>query len=351
VRAAIESAQGERVDIARRSDPQPGTDATVREQTLALHRDDSPAILPNGRIDLGQFKNHFPQVADGTRLLQKMPRRLGLPGRDIDGSVLEPELPRDFELEDLAGPGTRVERNAKGEFLVAARDGFLNIDKTSQQISVTEKIVNREGVSQRTTGNLFLVGDHYEEHGEVQEHRTVEGRNMKFHADVFGGVVSHGGDLHLCANLAGGSVKNRGGSAAHRRPRFARRDRYARLRGAGGYAESSSIRRRQAALGRAVACDIVAEEVEIDEAIACSIAARRIHIRRAGSRRDVDAWSASACPIFSALDKQRAEETQAADELKAKLKDRQAASMPCWPCPSCATTWPPNSASAPAAWP
>jgi uncharacterized protein (DUF342 family) len=103
----------------------------VREQTLALHRDDSPAILANGRIDLGFFKNHFPQVAEGTRLLQKMPRRLGQPGRDIDGSVLEPELPRDFEIEDLAGPGTRVERNAKGEFLVAARDGFLNIDKPS----------------------------------------------------------------------------------------------------------------------------------------------------------------------------------------------------------------------------
>ena len=98
VRSAIESALGERVDIARRSDPQPGADATVREQTLALHRDDSPAILANGRIDLGFFKNHFPQVAEGTRLLQKMPRRLGQPGRDIDGSVLEAELPRDFEI-------------------------------------------------------------------------------------------------------------------------------------------------------------------------------------------------------------------------------------------------------------
>ena len=160
----------------------------MREQTLALHRDDSPAILANGRIDLGFFKNHFPQVAEGTRLLQKMPRRLGQPGRDIDGSVLEAELPRDFEIEDLAGPGTRVERNAKGEFLVAARDGFLNIDAKSQQVSVTEKIVNREGVSQRTTGNLILVGDHYEEHGEVQEHRTVAvfPAAMAFREEVIG---------------------------------------------------------------------------------------------------------------------------------------------------------------------
>jgi uncharacterized protein (DUF342 family) len=324
VRAAIEAAQGERVDIARRSDPQPGTDATVREQTLALHRDDSPAILPSGKIDLGQFKNHFPQVAEGTRLLQKMPRRLGLPGRDIDGSVLEPELPRDFELEDLAGPGTRVERNAKGEFLLAARDGFLNIDKTSQQISVTEKIVNREGVSQRTTGNLFLVGEHYEEHGEVQEHRSVEGHHMKFQADVFGGIVSHGGDLHLCANLAGGSVKNQNGSLRidGRVSRAVIDTRGCEVQA--GYVESSSIVAGKLKLGRAFACDIVAEEVEIDEAIACSIAARRIHILRAGSRREVDTLISLCLPDFSALDKQREEVKQVVAELQAKLKERQA---------------------------
>jgi uncharacterized protein (DUF342 family) len=323
VRVAIESAQGERVDIARRSDPQPGADATVREQTQALHRDDSPAILPNGRIDLGHFKNHFPQVADGTRLLQKMPRRLGLPGRGVDGSVLEPDLPRDFEIEDLAGPGTRVERNAKGEFLVAARDGFLNIDAKSQQVSITEKIINREGVSQRTTGNLILVGDHYEEHGEVQEHRTVEGRNMKFHADVFGIVVSHGGELHLCGNLAGGSVKSRGGKLQidGRVSRASVEARETEVQAA--YAESSSFVVGKLRLGRAVGCEIVAEEVDIDEAVACSIAARRITIRRAGSRRDVECLISICLPDFSALDKRRAEEVKRAEELTAKIKDRQ----------------------------
>ena len=323
VRVAIDSAQGERVDIARRSDPQPGADATVREQTQALHRDDSPAILPNGRIDLGHFKNHFPQVAEGTRLLQKMPRRLGLPGRAIDGGVIEPDLPRDFELEDLAGPGTRVERNAKGEFLVAGRDGFLNIDAKSQQVSITEKIINREGVSQRTTGNLILVGDHYEEHGEVQEHRTVEGRNMKFHADVFGIVLSHGGELHLCANLAGGSVKNQGGKVQidGRVSRASIEARESEVQAA--YAESSSFVVGKLRLGRAIACEIVAEEVDIDEAIACSIAARRITIRRAGSRRDVECLVSVCLPDFSALDLRRAEEAKVAGELTAKIRDRQ----------------------------
>lgn len=325
VRAAIESAQGERVDIARRVDPTPGTDATVREQTQALHRDDSPAILANGRIDLGQFKNHFPQVGSGTRLLQKVPRALGQPGRGIDGGVLEAALPRDFAIDDLAGPGTRVERNAKGEFLVAAMDGFLNIDKATQQISVTEKIINREGVNQRTTGNLVLYGDRYEEHGEVQEHRTVEGHHMSFHADVFGNVVSGGGDLHFRANLAGGTVRNSGGTVkVEGRISNATID----ARGcevSGGHAESATIIADRLHLGRAVACDIVAEEVDIDEAVSCSIAARRIRIRKAASRRDVDCLVNLCLPDYSGLDKARTEAEKAIAELAPQLAERQRA--------------------------
>lgn len=325
VRAAIESAQGERVVIARRREPQAGTDATVQEQTQALHRDDSPAILPSGRIDLGQFKNHFPQVAEGTRLLQKLPRRLGLPGRDIDGSVLEPALPRDFELEDLAGPGTRVERTAKGEFLVAARDGFLNFDAKSHEVAVTEKIINREGVSQRTTGNLFLVGEHYEEHGEVQEHRIVEGKHMTFHADVFGSVVSHGGEVHLRANLAGGSLHNQEGGSLRVDGHVSRATIDARgCEVCAGQVEGSRIVGGRVQLGRAVACDIVAEEVVIDEAISCSIAARRIQIRRSVARRDVECLVTLCLPDFTELDKRRVAETKAAEELRAKVGARQA---------------------------
>lgn len=325
VRAAIESGQGERVDIARRVDPTPGTDATVREQTQALHRDDSPAILPNGRIDLRQFKNHFPQVSAGTRLLQKVPRTLGLPGRGIDGGVLEAALPRDFAIDDLAGPGTRVERSAKGEFLVAAMDGFLTIDKATQQISVTEKIVNREGVNQRTTGNLVLYGDRYEEHGEVQEHRTVEGHHMNFHADVFGNVVSDGGDLHFRANLAGGTVKNNGSSVKVG----------GRISGAtidargcevfGGHAESAIIIARNLRLGRAVGCDIVAEDAEIDEAVSCSIAARRIRIRKTASRRDVDCLVNLCLPDYSGLDQARTEAEKAVAELALQIAERERA--------------------------
>ncbi len=323
VRAAIASGRVERVDIARRVDPSPGADATVQEQTDLLHRDDSPSILPSGKMDLGHFKNHFPQVKAGTQLLQKQPRRLGESGLDTDGTVLEPDVPRDFELEDMAGPGTRVERTAKGEFLVAAHDGFLNIDKKTHQISITEKIVNREGVSQRTTGNLQLVGDEYEEHGEVQEQRLVEGRHMSFHADVFGEIVSCGGNVHLHANLTGGSVKNPGGMT-----RFDGRVSRAVIEARGGelqanHAEGSTLVAATVRLGRAVACDIVAEEVEIDEALGCTIAARRVCIKRGGARRDTETLVTIGVPDYAELDKRRAELEKEVGAIRKRLAGKQ----------------------------
>lgn len=324
VRAAISSGRDERIDIARRVDPTAGADATVQEQTSALHRDDSPSILPNGKVDLSQFKNHFPQVSVGTRLLQKQPRRLGVPGIDTDGTVLEPDTPRDFNLEDLAGPGTRIERTAKGEFLVAARDGFLNIDTKSQQVSITEKIVNRDGVSLRTTGNLLLVGDHYEEHGEVQEHRVVEGKHMNFHSDVFGSIVSNGGQVHLYANLAGGSVRNLGGliqiDGRASRAVLEAREGEVRTR----YVESVTVVAGKVKLGRAVNCDIVAEDVEIDEAIGCTIAARNIRIKSAGARRDAETLITVCVPDFAALDQRRAESVKEIDKIKRRIAVKQA---------------------------
>lgn len=324
VRAAISSGRDERIDIARRVDPSPGADATVQEQTSALHRDDSPSILPNGKVDLSHFKNHFPQVAAGTRLLQKQPRHLGVPGIDIDGSALEPDTPRDFELDVMAGPGTRIERTAKGEFLVAARDGFLNIDTRSHQISVTEKIVNRAGVSLRTTGNLLLVGDHYEEHGEVQEHRMVEGRHMNFHADVFGRIVSNGGEVHLHANLAGGSVIDFEGLV-----RIDGRASNSVLEARAGevramYVENATVVAGKVKLGRAVNCDIVGEEVEIDEAIACTIAARSIRLASAGARRDAETLVTVCVPDFAALDRRRAVLAKEIDRLNRRIAAKQA---------------------------
>ena len=310
VKTAMVSEGMNRVVIARRTDPIPGTDASVKEKTNSLHRDDSPFILPNGRVNLGQFKNHFPQVSNGTCLLQKLGRELGVVGYNIDGRLLEPDLPRDFELEDLAGIGTRIERTAKGEFLFAARDGFLSIDKATHQISITEKIVNRNGVSIRTTGNLALAGEKYEEFGEVQERRVVAGKHMSFHADVYGVIVSDGGHVHLTANLSGGSVRNPGGliqiDQRVSQAMIDARDGEVRIQ----QAEGTSIVAGRVRIEHAVACDIVAEEVEIDEAAACTIAARKIRVKRVGAFRDIEAVLVICIPDFSEVNKLRTETTK-----------------------------------------
>jgi len=71
--------------------------------------------------------------------LKKIPRTLGTPGRMLDGTPVEPPLPKDFDLGTLAGLGTQLEHGGEGEFIVASMDGFLSIDTQTNLIAVTEK--------------------------------------------------------------------------------------------------------------------------------------------------------------------------------------------------------------------
>ena len=144
------------------------------------------------------------------RLLQKIPLTEGKPGFEMAGSQLASKPGRDLDLGEYAGEGTKVERLKEGEFLVSQQAGFLTVDSATSRISVGAKIVSRDGVSAKTTGNLQLTGD-YEEFGEVQEKRVIEGESITVHADVFGHLVSRGGSILLHANLVGGSAHNRRG--------------------------------------------------------------------------------------------------------------------------------------------
>ena len=288
VAAAIARDGTERLEIAREKKCVAGTDASVKEQTKVLHQDNAPKILSDGRVDLARFNNHFPQVSEGSKLLKKLPQVFGLPGFSVKGSVIEPELPKDFDIDSMAGPGTRIERTQEGEFIVAAITGFVNIDAGTNAISVSEKIVSRQGVSVRTTGDLNLSGSDFEEHGEVQEQRQVKGHNMSFFADVFGEVLSNGGAVLLKARLTGGSVLNPNGSvvvetsasgatieAKHGEIEIAAAD--------GCLIIGSKVR-----IKKAINCVILGEDVAIGDCEACAIAGRRVTIDDAGSRRDVE---------------------------------------------------------------
>lgn len=323
INAAMASNDVQRIDIARRVEPVNGKDATLNEETEALHRDDSPRLLPNGRVDLHQFKNRFPQISAGTRLMRKVTKHHGQMGVDLAGRHLEPNPPRDFNLIDMAGPGTVIESNDQGEFIVAAVDGFLNIDVQSQLISVTDKIINRDGISARTTGNLSLAGDQFEEHGEVQERRSVEGKHMTFHSDVFGAINSSGGQVILKANLSGGKIHDTCGQVS-----VEGRASQSVIEARGGqvvigYAEGCTIVGAQVTVKRAMSCTIVADEVHIEDASACAIAGRRVHIGRSGARRDVDTLVSMAVPDYAAIDKSLKEERLAVAELAQRLLHKQ----------------------------
>ena len=309
--AAIKNQINERMVVAR---PQPfraGRDAEIREQTTHLRRDNAPRQLPDGRIDLRQFQNRYPQVTAGEGLLRKIPRVLGVDGRAITGEPLLAPLPKDFDLLTLCGPGTRITQEKGGELLVAAVGGFVNIDTLTNQFSITDKIVNREGVSIRTTGDLSLTGEEYEEFGEIQEKRTVECRSITAHSDVFGTILSHGGTVSLRKNVVGGRVSNEAGDIVV--DGLASGAVLIALDGCVtvNRAESCLIIARVVVLGNATRCDVLADEVLVERAEGCAIAGKTINALETRARGEIDC-------VFSLLIPDLSEYRARIDVLKSK---------------------------------
>ncbi|MCB1889582.1 MAG: DUF342 domain-containing protein [Rhodocyclaceae bacterium] len=327
IKEAIEEGLTGRVEIAHSRKPEAGVDATVQELWSGLRRDDTPRVLPDGRADLTQFSNRFPQVKAGVRLLAKVPPTAGTPGLTLSGAEIAPPVPANFELDSLAGPGTRVEKDEDEQFLVATMDGFVDIDAASNRISVNKSIVHRKGVSVRTTGDLSLMGDLYEEYGEIQEMRTVEARSITTHADVFGNLVSSGGTVTIRRNLSGGSAINRDGpihiegmaiSAWVHAPRGEIRIRRA---------EACVLSGQRVVVEEAVACEIWGESVEVRDARGCNIAGADVVIEHAAARGSNDTAIFMMLPRTTDIDKELARfraELGRLDEADEKADGRRA---------------------------
>ena len=284
VRAVIGSGRTERVNVAARLDAVAGIDAHIIEVSTDLHRSDAPRRLASGKLDLLSFQNRFPQIKQGVRLLKKVPRTEGKTGLELSGIAVEPPPPKDIDMGALAGPGTEIITCADGQFLVSLQAGFLNLAANNGQLSVDDKIVSRDGVSSRTTGNLQLTGD-YEEFGEVQEKRVIEGDSVTIHADVFGKIVSRGGTIVLNNNLVGGAAHNARGDIKVRGVASG-----SVLQSSVGEvvlnrAESCIISGTRVIIEHATNCEIMADEVVIGQAEGCAIAARKISIDSAGPRK------------------------------------------------------------------
>ncbi|TXH26682.1 MAG: DUF342 domain-containing protein [Elusimicrobia bacterium] len=300
-----------------------GKDAEIIEQAKGLHRNNAPRRLLSGRVDLRQFETRYPQVTAGVRLVKKAPRAPGIDGRDISGEVLPAPTPKDIDLDGIAGPGTRVSHDKDGEFLVAATSGFLQIDIRSHQFSIGDKIISHEGVSSRTTGDLALTGEVYEQHGEIQEKRIVKCRSITAYADVFGNIVSAGGTVLLKSNLIGGSASNDAGDIVVEGVASA-----ARLVAPRGCvtvrrAENCVIIAGQAIIEQATHCDIVADELSLDLGNACAVAAKAIHVRQSRSRGEVDSVLRLLLPDLSSFATRISTLEQKQKALKATSSEHQ----------------------------
>ncbi|MGV8868766.1 MAG: flagellar assembly protein A [Janthinobacterium svalbardensis] len=305
VRAILGSGKAERITVACALAPQPGRDAQLVEVSQGIHRDDAPRERSDGRLDLLSFKNRFPQVKKHARLLRLLPGAPGSPGYDLDGTLLPPPAPLELDPAAVAGVGTAVERFSDGDYVVATQDGYVNVDAHGK-LSIDNKIVSREGVSSRTTGNLKLRAA-YEEYGEVQEQRQLDGSDITIHGDVYGHLHSHGGLILLQRNLVGGTAFNEHGDV--RVEGVASGSVLQALSGEVHMkrAESCVIAGTRVVIEHASNCEIIADEVVIELAEGCAVAARTIRIGSAGPRKQVEMLLFPLVPDLSVLDQQIAE--------------------------------------------
>jgi len=320
VNAIIAGKEKGRFVIAHMLAPEEGSDAEILEVFEALHRDNAPKRLSGGRLDLRQYSNRFPQIKKDVVIFKKIPRTLGKSGISVAGKVLEPTgKPKDFDLLSLSGPGTRVEKREDGEFIVASKNGFLSLDSQTNQVSVTEKVINAEGISLRTTGDLKLSGDEFENLGDVQEGRVVEGKHMSFQGDVYGQLLSNGGEIKIGGNIVKGKAISSGGSISVKG-----RASQAELRAVGGLIEVSSaegcvIVASKVRIETAYSCEIFAEVVEAKMLVGCAIAAKTIHIEISSNRRDTETAVGVLIPNLGEI---QSRENKIADELE-KLRQSE----------------------------
>lgn len=319
VREAILKSERGRVLIATGREPKPGTDASIEEKCTSLHRDDSPTMLASGQLDLGQFKNRFPQAHANELLFRKKPRTPGEPGRKLSGEIIEQEFARDLDLATLAGPGTRIEERGADQYIAATITGYVDIDKTSHLISISENMVGREGVSMRTTGNLRLSGALYEEHGEVEERRVVEGKDMTFHANVYGDLISTGGVITIKQNLISGKVKNPKGQILARGRASA-----STMEAPGGivklaHAEGCVIWANRVEIEHAVCCEIIASELVAGNVEGCTIVAHCADIQGSGAYRGRESAITVVVPSQLESMEKRAEAQKRLEAIEVKI--------------------------------
>ncbi len=325
IEKGMHNRQAERVVVAELLEPVPGQDAKIEEVLDTLHVSNAPKIREDGKVDLESKANFFPQAKRGDCLLRKVERKLGKPGITVLGKLISPRLPKDVDINRFIGPGTCLEVGEQGEMISAVQDGFILIDEKSRKISVNEKIENKTGVSTKTTGSLQLDVEEYVEHGEIQEKRTIQGKHLTLMADVFGNVVSQGGDIRIAGNLSGGSAETDSGNI-----NIEKRMSRAKVKALEGevrasYADTSCIVAKVLKIEHAINCELVADTVIAGQLEGCLVIAREIKVKTSTARRTDENRLVLLTPDLTELTKQIDGLQRELLELEPPLQQKQKA--------------------------
>lgn len=311
-----------RTEVAQAQSPSESFDAQVAEVSEKMHQDRSPFILANGRTDMRRAKNHFPHVNKDEVLLRKIPPIAGHYGFSVTGQPIAPRPPQDLDLATLCGTGTTLTKNPKGEFLVAAMDGFVTIDPETGAICLSASLENRTGVNIRSTGDLRIRVKEFKEYGEVQEGRMIEGQNMSFMACVYGKVIAREGDLTLGSNISGGYAQSIGGNIQVQGKAI-----NSLIEARNGeivlqYAEDCTIVGESVSIQHAINCEILSTRVDITLAEGCMIMGKHLELATLGSTKYMDSVVFIVLPDTDEIDQQIKQERQQWDNLQLLLSQR-----------------------------
>jgi len=161
-----------------------------------------------GQVDLHFYECGFPQVPEGPgphALLEKQPATPGRAGYSVRGKVLEARPVKDFDLDRMAGAGTRVMAVGGKPTIVTDHGGYFIDVNAQQQISVSPHARNSFPVGPKT-GSFEVTGERFEQCGDIEHQYLLVGRNIDITSGaVQGTVISKVGNV-----LINGRIENGG---------------------------------------------------------------------------------------------------------------------------------------------
>ena len=183
--------------IAQGIPPQHGRDATLSITVL-----EEKEVNPRDKIVWQEFKKAFITVREGTVIGRKIPATPGKDGIDVHGNIVPAKPGKDFNLEALAGKGTKVIKGAiisttSGVLILAGKirvEEILVIDG-----DVNFKVGNIHGVKHLWVKGDVKHGFLVRAQGKILIEGSVENATVEAGEAVFiRGIVTgeKGGHIH-----------------------------------------------------------------------------------------------------------------------------------------------------------